>query len=624
MNTLRFVIIFCALPWALGAQSGFGALYPATSGFTGRDVWVRDYEYRVYADQFDAATSTFTRIDMETGLDGTYWGFSGHTYAVPFGGRIVVDRGGDYVTAETFEAAPDVQKLRLSERQMNGQLVSLLDYTFPEVVSISIDQFVLPVPYGDYFVAGSYRRADAPQLAVPFLIKASRSGVGIWQTPFNPAGNTFHVDALMATPDGGCIWVHSVDGTDRYLEKFSGSGQSLWRQTVGGPLSYLSPPAEAPDGSVWLGRFDDPIPSAGGDAGALLHFATDGALLLDLPLNPVLGAHAVRPALIVPMSDGGAAVCGALNPALGLPARPFSARFDTDGALLWVKNWFFFSEPLTWATGRETPDGGIVCSGMAANQVFLLKTGAEGGAGNAAYCASRGEFPWHEWIARVQIGDLDQVSGKWWYTDHTTDLPLLSLEAGATVPLELTTGYSWETFDEYWSVWIDLDRNGWFDNAAERVFQGVQQRPPNGTTAAQLSGVLAIPESATLGPTRMRVSMQRGAWPSPCGDLPFGEVEDYAVALTDAGLREPDWAGKDVVQEVRVYPNPASDYLFVELRAPAGIRLFDAQGKLCLEKQGAEGVSVLRLDLLPAGIYWLALSRPGEKTASWPVHLVRN
>ena len=162
MNTLRFVIIFCALPWALGAQSGFGALYPATSGFTGRDVWVRDYEYRVYADQFDAATSTFTRIDMETGLDGTYWGFSGHTYAVPFGGRIVVDRGGDYVTAETFEAAPEVQKLRLSERQMNGQLVSLLDYTFPEVVSISIDQFVLPVPYGDYFVAGSYRRAAAP------------------------------------------------------------------------------------------------------------------------------------------------------------------------------------------------------------------------------------------------------------------------------------------------------------------------------------------------------------------------------------------------------------------------------------------------------------------------------
>jgi hypothetical protein len=49
---------------------------------------------------------------------------------------------------------------------------------------------------------------------------------------------------------------------------------------------------------------------------------------------------------------------------------------------------------------------------------------------------------------------------------------------------------------------------------------------------ATVNGTIIIPAGAPAGFTRMRVAMQRGADPSSCDTLLFGEVEDYTVNVS--------------------------------------------------------------------------------------------
>gem|GEM_PF-2290608 len=149
-----------------------------------------------------------------------------------------------------------------------------------------------------------------------------------------------------------------------------------------------------------------------------------------------------------------------------------------------------------------------------------------------AHCASKGVFPWHEWIARVHINDLNHASGKSQYSDFTNQT--LQLVAGQTYSASLSAGFSYFTYDEYFRVWLDQNQDGYFDDS-EKIAEGILPRPADGTPEAtlQLTNALHIP--AGLGPiqnARMRISMKRGGYPTPCETIPFGEVEDYNVNIT--------------------------------------------------------------------------------------------
>jgi hypothetical protein len=159
-------------------------------------------------------------------------------------------------------------------------------------------------------------------------------------------------------------------------------------------------------------------------------------------------------------------------------------------------------------------------------------TCSTGGGNPVPYCASVSAFPWHEWIAKVQIGTINNTSGKTPYTDFTAQST--SLANGTSHPISLTSGFSYLTFNENWRVWIDFNKNGVFETT-EKVYEGQLTAPANGTATAVLNGSLVIPAGAATGSTRMRVSMKRGAYSDPCEAVPFGEVEDYTVNVTGGG-----------------------------------------------------------------------------------------
>lgn len=137
------------------------------------------------------------------------------------------------------------------------------------------------------------------------------------------------------------------------------------------------------------------------------------------------------------------------------------------------------------------------------------------------YCTSQGNNSSYEWISNVQFGSYTNSSGAAGYTDFTGQV--VSMDAGSSVAVSLTPGFSGSTYTEYWKVWIDYNKNGDFTDAGEEVYSG------NGT--GNVSGSFSVPAGAT-GNTRMRVSMKWNAAQTPCETFSYGEVEDYTVSFT--------------------------------------------------------------------------------------------
>ncbi len=154
---------------------------------------------------------------------------------------------------------------------------------------------------------------------------------------------------------------------------------------------------------------------------------------------------------------------------------------------------------------------------------FSIIVQGNGSSGN--YCNAQGNEPWQEWIENVQFNTIDNTSFKELYGDFTAFSTNVS--KGNNYILTLTPSFSWLSYEEYWRVWIDFNRDFDFDDAGEIVYSN------NG--AAALTGFIHIPASATNGTTRMRIAMQRGDYPSACGAFTLGEVEDYSVNIMDGG-----------------------------------------------------------------------------------------
>ncbi|MEW7278971.1 S8 family serine peptidase [Aquimarina sp. 2201CG1-2-11] len=145
-----------------------------------------------------------------------------------------------------------------------------------------------------------------------------------------------------------------------------------------------------------------------------------------------------------------------------------------------------------------------------------------------SYCTASGNNASEEYISRVQLGSIDNSSSLGsGYTDHTAISTNLS--KGVSNTITITPTWTGTTYNEAYSVWIDYNQNGDFDDTGEQVW--TQDRTQN----TPVSGSFTVPETATNGATRMRVIMRYNAAPSACGTFNYGEVEDYTVNIQSGG-----------------------------------------------------------------------------------------
>jgi len=106
----------------------------------------------------------------------------------------------------------------------------------------------------------------------------------------------------------------------------------------------------------------------------------------------------------------------------------------------------------------------------------------------------------------------------------------------------------------------------------------------------------------TLSRTYVNIS---GDWDNPGSSLIPGTVMIRAVFGREIITGGEEIPGEK--EEVEIYPNPASDRLFIRTGdfRPVRLRMVDLQGRVLLEKSGA--TDELDVTSLPAGLYFLQL-----------------
>jgi bacillolysin len=220
-----------------------------------------------------------------------------------------------------------------------------------------------------------------------------------------------------------------------------------------------------------------------------------------------------------------------------------------------------------------------------------------------AYCTSQGTVTTDEKIGKVVFGTISNTStGTAGYEDFTS----LSTNAvrGAANTITITPSWTSTVYKEGYAVFIDYNQNGVFTDAGETVWTKAA------STTTPVTGTFTIPVTATLGTTRMRVSMKYNAVPAACGALSYGQVEDYTVniSLTAAGLVADSKSelSNDVL-DFNIYPNPTENRLNVSLSDEnATYEIINYLGQEVKKgKLSQDGIDVIGLN---SGIYFLKVN----------------
>lgn len=132
-----------------------------------------------------------------------------------------------------------------------------------------------------------------------------------------------------------------------------------------------------------------------------------------------------------------------------------------------------------------------------------------------AYCSAGATCD--EYIGSMTFGTIHNVSacGTNGYTDFTGISANIS--AGSSYPISITTS-PWYPGDQC-GAWVDWNRDLDFNDPGEYF-------PMN---AGTLSGTITPPATALNGTTRLRVRLMYTGEIVPCGQVEWGETEDYTV-----------------------------------------------------------------------------------------------
>ncbi len=234
-----------------------------------------------------------------------------------------------------------------------------------------------------------------------------------------------------------------------------------------------------------------------------------------------------------------------------------------------------------------------------------------GGGGNpVASCSSNGNSTSYEYIEKVKIGSINNLSGNnYGYKNY--EYLTTSAAPGEALLLNLIPGFTGSTQTLYWRVWIDFNNDGDFWDYGEYFYQE--------SSNTSLFDYVTIPNNVTAESIKLRVAMKAGSWPEPCESFAYGEVEDYTINITQTSA--PRITNNKQVEskfDFTLRPNPVDDFViseFINKDAGQKITAFNLYNTLgekidveTLDYRIEEDQLVLFTNSLKAGYYLLSIA----------------
>ncbi|MDI9308797.1 MAG: S8 family serine peptidase [Limnohabitans sp.] len=240
----------------------------------------------------------------------------------------------------------------------------------------------------------------------------------------------------------------------------------------------------------------------------------------------------------------------------------------------------------------------------ASNAVSVTTTGT-----SLMYCASNGNNSSYEWIDYVALNGMINTTGSnGGYGNFTSKVAPLPYGSNT---IYFSAGFSSSAYTEYWSIWIDYNKNGTFEST-EKVVAG------SSASSGTLSATFTVPTTALAGQTRMRVQMKYSATSTACETFTYGEVEDYTVNIGSSGPAINIIAGQEIgndsnVYDFSMYPVPAENTLNVSLfdSRKVSYKVYNLMGQAILG--GELTHPEINVSKLPAGVYVIDVN-DGQKS----------
>jgi len=229
----------------------------------------------------------------------------------------------------------------------------------------------------------------------------------------------------------------------------------------------------------------------------------------------------------------------------------------------------------------------------------------------------------------VRLGEINNESPGYWqahatyYVDYTLNGCLANAHTSLAVNQQQTITVEFlkaTTADQSIRVWIDYNNNGTFESS-ELVASGNNVAAGAGGFGT-FTANFTPPSTAVMNtPLRMRVlaDMSSPSSYSSCGQLGYGQVEDYSVTLvTNLGTSEIKADNEDLA----IYPNPVASGDNVFIKAKNGkdlkVSILDMSGRLIASPSvTGEGKDIYKINQqLEKGVYMIQISNGKNSKSS--------
>lgn len=213
------------------------------------------------------------------------------------------------------------------------------------------------------------------------------------------------------------------------------------------------------------------------------------------------------------------------------------------------------------------------------------------------FCDAGSDTTTDEFIEQVIFNTINNSSSQGnSYSDYTAIFT--NVVRGQSYPISIKNGEHWS--GDQMGCWVDWNYDGDFDDLNEMFLIGYNETTHFGT------GIISVPTNAFIGNARLRVRVFYTGDASACGNVAYGEVEDYTIVVQQ-GLNTQSFSNSSI----DLYPNPNKGSFIIKNNSDSSsnlnVEVYTLNGQLIFKNNMSSSLFEINLNV-QEGIYLVKVS----------------